>query len=105
MSETFHKRAARIAGAQKARRFDMPRIVRPEPSPKVRATLYLSREVLDEARNATVFLAGYPVRLTLTKLVEDALWNELRRLKDKYNGGRDFPARDEELKGGRPIAA
>lgn len=75
------------------------------PRPKVRATLYLSAEVLDEARNAAVYLAGYPVRLTLTKLVEDALRAELRRLKDHYHHGKDFPRRDGELKGGRPIAA
>ncbi len=74
-------------------------------SPKVRATLYLSAEVLNEARNAAVHLAGYPARLTLTKLAEDALRNELQRLKDRYNGGQDFPDRSEDLKGGRPIAA
>ncbi len=42
-------------------------------SPKVRATLYLSPEILDEARNAAFHLAGYPARLTLTKLAENAL--------------------------------
>ena len=81
---------------------------RPTPhgvSPKVRATLYLSAEVLDEARNAAVHLAGYPARLTLTKLAEDALRNELQRLKDRYNGGQNFPDRSEDLRGGRPIAA
>ena len=72
---------------------------------KVRATLYLPADVLDEARDAAVFLAGYPVRLTLTKLVEAALRAELRRLKDAHNHGHDFPPRTEELKGGRPIAA
>jgi hypothetical protein len=77
----------------------------PGQPPKVRATLYLSAEVLNEARNATVHLAGYPARLTLTKLAESALRNELRRLKDRYNGGRDFPDRGENLRGGRPIAA
>jgi hypothetical protein len=71
----------------------------------VRATLYLSVEVLNEARNAAVHLAGYPARLTLTKLAENALRAELARLKDKYNGGADFPERGEDLKGGRPIAA
>jgi len=65
----------------------------------------LAPELLDEARNATVFLAGYPVRLTLTRLVEQALRAELRRLKDTYNRGAEFPPRTEELKGGRPIAA
>jgi hypothetical protein len=60
---------------------------------------------LDEARNAAVHLAGNPVRLTLTKLVEDALRKELNRLKDVYHAGKDFPPREEDLKGGRPIAA
>ncbi|HET6883969.1 MAG TPA: hypothetical protein VFI31_27700 [Pirellulales bacterium] len=73
--------------------------------PKVRATLYLSAEVLDEARNAAVYLAGYPARLTLTGLVENAVRAELQRLKDRYLGGMDFPHRQADLKGGRPIAA
>ena len=72
---------------------------------KVRATLYLSADVLNEARNAAVFLGGYPLRLTLTRLAEEALREELRRLKELYNQGREFPQRDEDLRGGRPIAA
>ncbi|HZZ73587.1 MAG TPA: hypothetical protein VFE24_15145 [Pirellulales bacterium] len=72
---------------------------------KVRATLYLSAELLDEARNAAVYLAGPPARLTLTKLAEDALRAELQRLKELHHQGQDFPPRAEELKGGRPIAA
>jgi hypothetical protein len=71
----------------------------------VRATLYLSAEVLNEARNAAVHLAGSPARLTLTKLAEEAMRRELERLKDRYNGGQSFPDRTEELRGGRPIAA
>ena len=74
-------------------------------SPKVRATLYLPDDLLDEARDAAVFLAGYPVRLTLTKLVEVALRSELLRLKQLHNAGQGFPQRSEDLKGGRPIAA
>jgi hypothetical protein len=73
--------------------------------PKVRATLYLSQEILDQARNAAVHLAGYPARLTLTKMAENALRAELERLKDLYNNGQDFPQRDSDLRGGRPIAA
>jgi hypothetical protein len=73
--------------------------------PKVRATLYLSQEILDQARNAAVHLAGFPARLTLTKLAENALRTELERLKDLYNNGQDFPQRDSDLRGGRPIAA
>src|SRR5262245_3083232 len=44
----------------------------PRKSPKVRATLYLPDDLLEEARDAAVFLAGFPVRLTLTKFAEDA---------------------------------
>ncbi len=73
--------------------------------PKVRATLYLSAEVLNEARNAAVHLAGYPARMTLTKLAEEALRRELERLQERYNGGQPFPDRGEDLRGGRPIAA
>jgi hypothetical protein len=72
---------------------------------KVRATLYISADLLNEARNAAVFLAGYPVRLTLTRLAEDALREELDRLKRQYNRGEEFPQRDDDLRGGRPIAA
>ncbi|HID75307.1 MAG TPA: hypothetical protein EYP56_04845 [Planctomycetaceae bacterium] len=74
-------------------------------SAKVRATLYLPLDLLEEARDAAVFLAGYPARLTLTRLMENALRAELQRLKRLYNGGQDFPRRTEDLKGGRPIAA
>lgn len=81
----------------------------PDPSrrrpAKVRATLYLSADLLNEARNAAVFLAGYPVRLTLTRLAEEALRERLDQLKQQYNGGQDFPQRDDDLRGGRPIAA
>jgi hypothetical protein len=74
-------------------------------TPKVRATLYLSQEILDQARNAAVHLAGYPARLTLTKLAENALRAELERLRRLYNNGEEFPRRDADLRGGRPIAA
>jgi hypothetical protein len=67
--------------------------------------LYLSLDVLDQARNAAVHLAGYPARMTLAKLAETALRAELKRLKDVYNNGQDFPPRDADLQGGRPIAA
>lgn len=74
-------------------------------TPKVRATLYLPYSVLEEARNATVHLAGHPTRMTLTKLAEMALRRELERLRALHNGGQEFPPRDEDLRGGRPIAA
>jgi hypothetical protein len=77
----------------------------PHPSAKVRATLYVSADLLDEARNAAFHLAGYPARMTLTKLVENALRAELIRLRQTYMAGAEFPQRHEDLKGGRPLAA
>lgn len=74
-------------------------------SPKVRATLYLSQEVLDQARDAAVYLAGFPAYLSLAALAENALRGEIMRLKERYHNGKDFPRREQELKGGRPIAA
>ena len=83
----------------------MLKISRPSPAPKVRATFYVAPDVLEEARDTTVYLAGYPVRLTLTQLVENALRAELKRLRDQHHAGQRFPKRAAELKGGRPIAA
>lgn len=81
-----------------------PRIHRPSPG-RVRATLYISAEILEEARNAAVHLAGNPLRMTLAKLADSALRAELDRLKQEHNDGQDFPQRDDDLRGGRPIAA
>ncbi len=75
------------------------------PSRKVRATLYLPPELLDEARDAAYHLAGHPAHMTLTKLAEEAFRRELERLKELYHDGKSFPHRKEDLKGGRPIAA
>jgi hypothetical protein len=83
----------------------MKQYPRRDDGPKVRATLYLSADVLDQARNAAVHLAGFPARMTLAKLADNALRAELQRLKAQYNNGQDFPPRDADLQGGRPIAA
>ena len=61
---------------------------------RVRATLYIPADLLDEARNAVVSLAGYPVRMTLTRLAEEAFRRELARLKELYHDGQDFPPRN-----------
>ena len=83
----------------------MLKINRPAPVAKVRATFYVSAEVLEAARDTAAYLAGHPLRLTLAALVENALLAELKRLRDQYHGGQQFPRRQGELKGGRPIAA
>ena len=81
-----------------------PRLHRPG-SRRVRATLYISADLLEEARNAAVHFAGNPLRMTLAQLTDNALRTELKRLKDQVNNGADFPERTDDLQGGRPIAA
>ena len=76
---------------------------KPRLGGKVRATFHISSELLEEARNAVVYLAGPPTRLTLADLAESALKRELERLKKAHNSGKGFPARSGELRGGRPI--
>ncbi len=73
--------------------------------PKIRATLYVPTDVLDEVRDAAAYLGGHPAYLTLTKLVEQSLRAELDRLKEEFNHGHPFPRRAGPLKGGRPLAA
>jgi hypothetical protein len=71
----------------------------------VRATFHLPAALLEEARDTVVALSGPPTRLTLAELAETALRREIERLKQTYNGGEDFPPRDAELRGGRPIGS
>jgi len=73
---------------------------------KVRATFNLPYDLIEEARDTVVALAGPPRRLTLAKLVETALRAELDRLRAERGGRlrhRQFPARTEEVRAGRPI--
>ena len=84
------------------------------PAERYRDRIAAARDLAREAGFGAVlvgvgadmrYLAGYPARMTLTKLAETALRAELQRLKEQYLGGQEFPPRDEDLKGGRPIAA
>jgi hypothetical protein len=79
----------------------------PRPA-KVRATFQVPAELLDELRNAVVALSGPPHRLTLARVVENALRSELVRLRELQGGGRrgkTFPQRDAEVRTGRPIGS
>lgn len=72
---------------------------------KVRATFHLPTTLVDAARDAAVALSGPPTRLTLAALVESAIENELKRLRNKHNEGKPFPRFGSPLKGGRPIGS
>ena len=73
------------------------------PSKRVAHTVRINAELLDECRAAVIALAGAPLRLTLSDLVESALQRELQRLKRQHNGGAEFPQYDGKLRAGRPI--
>lgn len=72
---------------------------------KVRATFHLPADLFERCRDAAVALSGPPARLTLARLCEVALERELQRLKSEHNRGREFPRRESELRGGRPIGS
>jgi hypothetical protein len=80
-----------------------------EPAPrrarKVRATFHVPEDLFEQVRDAVVHLSGPPARLTLAATAEGALRRELERLKEQYNDGEDFPPRESELRGGRPIGS
>ena len=70
---------------------------------KVRATFNLPYDLIEEARDTVVALAGPPRRLTLAKLVETALRAELDRLRAERVGRGDphDPVRHGPRRGGR----
>lgn len=74
---------------------------------KERLTISLSADLVDELRNAVVALSGPPHRLTVTRVVENALRAELGRLRNEQAGltrGEPFPQRESEVTRGRPIS-
>jgi len=77
-----------------------------ENKTKVRATFHLPMGLLEEARDAAVFLSGPPTRLTLADFAEKAFRQELERLKQEHRVGANFPKRQPgALRGGRPIGS
>jgi hypothetical protein len=66
---------------------------------KTRATFHLPIDLLEEARNVVYWVPG----LTMANLTEEALRREIGRIKDVRNAGEDFPARESDLKRGRPV--
>lgn len=66
---------------------------------RVRTTVNLPEELIEEARDAAYCL---PNRLTVSGIVEAGLRAELDRLRRREHGGKPFPKRAGDLKTGRP---
>jgi len=75
---------------------------KPVKAKKLRFTVNLDPEVIEQVRDAVGALAGPPARLTLSSLVEQAVRAEVAKLEKRHNSGEAFPKRDYELRAGRP---
>lgn len=73
-----------------------------DPGRRQRITTYLDRDLYAEARGAAVLLAANGIKPgTVAGMIEDALAQELDRLRKRHNGGKPFPLL-AGLSGGRP---
>lgn len=72
---------------------------------KQKVTYLIPPDLVDALRNAALFCGGHPAYLNLSRIVENGLRAELRKLEKKYNGGEPFPQRPHDLVGGRPAGS
>ncbi len=82
-----------------------PEITKKARSNKVRATFYISEDVLEAIRNTAFALSGPPHRLTMAGFAEEALKRELQRMVNEHNGGEEFPERSGEMRVGRRVGS
>jgi len=64
---------------------------------KQRVTIQISAETVEGAKNAVYWTPG----LTLAKLIDNAMKEEVRKLEKKH--GKPFDQRSNELSAGRPL--
>lgn len=69
------------------------------PKRKQHATFHMDPDIVQEMRDAVIFLAAH--RITLADIAETGIGSELARLREKYNKGKPFPRANAALKGGR----
>ncbi len=69
-----------------------------------KVTVDLGAALLDDVGNTVDYLSGPPYRLTIRALIERAVEEELRRLREEVLGGRHFPPREQDLRAGRPVS-
>lgn len=70
---------------------------------RTKLTVQLRSELVDELRDAVVYLPTQGVQATVAGIVEEALNHELTRLREEHHGGERFPARDVQPRAGRPV--
>ena len=65
--------------------------------------IYILPSLLEEIRDAAVFLSGPPTILTVTAFFESAARRELKHLKRRHNDDQDFPKRKTNPRQGRRV--
>ena len=70
---------------------------------KIKASFYVPSALVEECRDAVAFLAGPPLHLSLSQLVEEAIREKLDRLKVEQHSGKPFPPHRGKVRAGRPI--
>lgn len=70
-----------------------------DSSETVRMTFHVDRETAERLRNAVYWTGAF---VTLSGTARDALRAAVQQLEEQFNGGKPFPDRDAELKGGNP---
>ncbi len=79
----------------------------PRTAGKVRTTFHLPASLVEEIRDTVVALSGPPDRMTMASFAEQALRNELERVRAGRPGrlsGRAYPKRSAPVRTGRPIS-
>lgn len=77
---------------------------RAAPRPRAKFTTQIAAEVVEELRDAVVYLPTRGVRTTVASATEEALRRELARLRHEYHDGKPFPSRGPgQPPPGRPI--
>jgi hypothetical protein len=59
----------------------------------------LPEDLLEQARNTVFWVPG----LTMAKLAEEGIRDAISKYQRKHNNGKPFPARQENLRAGRPV--
>jgi hypothetical protein len=73
------------------------------PRQRAKLTVQLPAELVEELRDAVVFLPTQGVQATVAGLVTQALPDQLAWLRDQYHDGHRFPQRHTDPQAGRPI--
>lgn len=72
---------------------------------RAKLTAEIAADVIEELRDAVVWLPRQGVRATVAGVIEQALRAELARLREQYRGGRAFPPRRDAPRVGRPVGS